>query len=149
MRKQIPTLAPIRQQRRFLVPFPTLAHQRHRQHLTVTAFGLWPWASKQRRDLLPHIIDQHVYPQAKIVKTVYHFGVSRIGQVKFGDLSLPHPRDFVFQVRDLAQGPNCMLVASQALWASNRGEAIRDKGKLVRNGTDRGFDLFEAFLCIA
>src|SRR5258706_2282474 len=89
VRKQIPMFSPLAEHRCFGVPFPALAHQRHRQQLTVAALGCWAWSLKQWLDLLPNIIHHHIHPQAKIIEILYHWSVSLFGQDKFGDLTLP------------------------------------------------------------
>src|SRR5258706_3964741 len=105
--EQISMFSPITQQCCFLTPASTLPHQRHRQQLTVAAFVGWARSFEQWVNLLPYIVYHYIHPQAKIVKTVYHCSVSRIGKVKFGYLSLPLSRDTVI---DLAYDPNSKIV---------------------------------------
>ena len=96
VRKQCAVFPPLTQLRRFFVPLATFSHQRHRQQFTVAALRLRSGSLKHRLYLLPHIIHRHIHPQAKIVKTLYHWSVSRCGLLKFADLSLPHSRDTFF-----------------------------------------------------
>src|SRR5260221_1799828 len=93
--KQIPVFSPLTEHGRFFVPLAAFTHQGHRQQFTITARRVRAWSLKQVSNFSPNIVNHHIHPQAKIVKTVYHRCVSRIGKVKFGSLSLSYSRDVV------------------------------------------------------
>jgi hypothetical protein len=46
-------------------------------------------------------------------------------------------------------GSNSISIGHQARYVAKLREVLRNRGRLVMKGTDRRFDLFEAFLCIA
>lgn len=85
VRKQGAMFPPITQHFGFHLPSPAFAHQRHRQQFTIAALGGRSRTLEQRGDSLPDLIHQHIHPQAKIVKIVYHQLVSRFGWVGFGN----------------------------------------------------------------
>ncbi|MDQ2998699.1 MAG: hypothetical protein M3R61_16840 [Chloroflexota bacterium] len=71
-RKQMLLILPLGNHVGFLIPFPTLADNRHGQQCTIGA-GAWRTrAAIQRPNHLPDIVDEHKHPGAEVVKIGYH-----------------------------------------------------------------------------
>ena len=60
------------QQFTLFIPALALADQGDSDHLAVTTQRLRPGAGKQRRNLLPNIINDDIHVQAEILKIGYH-----------------------------------------------------------------------------
>ncbi len=94
VREQIPMFVPVTQHFCLQHPSSAFPDQRHRQQLTIAAFRSRSRTFEQRGDFSPHVIDNHLHPQAEIVKILYHQLVSPCGFGHFDNLTLPHPETF-------------------------------------------------------
>src|SRR5260370_7379000 len=70
--KQLTMLFPATQQFGLHMPTTAFTNQSHRDQLAIGAFRLWSGPLEKRRSLFPDVIDNYIYPCAKVLKFSYH-----------------------------------------------------------------------------